>query len=74
MITRNVQLDAMKRSGIRRFTNLAKTVDDCVMLTLGEPDFATPAPICQAAAAAMAAGMTHYAPNQGMPAAGVGGV
>lgn len=68
MITRNVQLDAMKRSGIRRFTNLAKTVDDCVMLTLGEPDFATPAPICQAAAAAMAAGMTHYAPNQGMPA------
>lgn len=68
MITRNVQLDAMKRSGIRRFTNLAKTVDDCVMLTLGEPDFATPEPICQAAADALGAGLTHYAPNQGMPA------
>lgn len=67
MITRNVQLDALKRSGIRRFTNLARTVDDCVMLTLGEPDFDTPAPICRAAAEAMRAGMTHYAPNQGLP-------
>lgn len=66
MIPLNANLDEMKRSGIRRFTNLAKTVDGCVMLTLGEPDFDTPAPIKAAAAAAMEAGQTHYAPNQGL--------
>lgn len=66
MITMNENLLRMKRSGIRRFTNLAKTVDDCVMLTLGEPDFDTPQAVKDAASAAMNAGQTHYAPNQGL--------
>ncbi len=35
------------------------------MLTIGEPDFDTPQPIRDAAVAALAAGQTHYAPNQG---------
>ena len=39
MIPLNQNLNTLKRSGIRRYTNLAKTVQDCVMLTLGEPDF-----------------------------------
>lgn len=66
MIPLNSRLDNLKPSGIRRFTNLAKTVPDCVMLTLGEPDFDTPRPIVDAAWTALQAGQTHYAPNQGL--------
>ena len=55
----------MKPSGIRRFTALAKETPGCKMLTIGEPDFDTPAPIQAAAAVAMAQGLTHYAPNRG---------
>ena len=55
----------MKPSGIRRFTALAKATPGCKMLTIGEPDFDTPEPIRAAAAQAMAAGLTHYAPNKG---------
>ena len=36
--------------------------------TLGEPDFTTPAHICEAAKAAMDAGHTHYTPAVGLPA------
>ena len=63
----NENLSRLQRSGIRRFTNLAKEQTDCVMLTIGEPDFDTPQPIRAAAVAAMEAGQTHYAPNQGVP-------
>src|SRR5262245_40795672 len=35
--------------------------------SLGEPDFPTPAHICKAADAAMAAGHTHYTPVNGIP-------
>ncbi len=66
-MTFNEKLSALQRSGIRRFTNLAKGQPGCVMLTIGEPDFDTPKPIREAALAAMERGMTHYAPNQGMP-------
>jgi len=36
-------------------------------LSLGEPDFATPEHICQAAVEAMKAGHTHYTPASGIP-------
>ena len=61
----NANIFNMKPSGIRRFTALAKATPGCRMLTIGEPDFDTPAPIRAAAAAAMADGLTHYAPNKG---------
>ena len=35
------------------------------MLTIGEPDFDTTEPIREAAAKALAEGLTHYAPNRG---------
>jgi aspartate aminotransferase len=35
--------------------------------TLGEPDFTTPAHICDAARAAIAKGLTHYTPSSGIP-------
>ncbi len=66
-MTLNHNLSSLQRSGIRRYTSLAKARPDCVLLTIGEPDFPTPQPIRQAAAAALEQGYTHYAPNQGMP-------
>jgi len=66
MIELNRNLSRMKRSGIRRYTNLAKTVPGCVMLTIGEPDFDTTEAIKSAACAALDANRTHYAPNQGI--------
>ena len=68
MIPLNPNLSGLQRSAIRRFTNLANATPGCIKLTIGEPDFDTPQPIKDAAAAALAAGMTHYAPNQGLPA------
>lgn len=65
MIPLNHHLDPLQRSGIRLYTNMAKETPGCILLTLGEPDFPTPQPIVDAASAAMAAGLTHYAPNQG---------
>ena len=67
MIPLNSNLSGLKRSAIRVYTNLARTVKDCVMLTIGEPDFDTPENIRQAAMSAIGAGRTHYAPNQGTP-------
>ncbi len=37
-------------------------------LSAGEPDFSTPAPICEAATAALAAGHTYYTPAAGLSA------
>ena len=68
MIPLNSNLSLLKRSAIRVYTNMAKEVDDCVMLTIGEPDFDTPQAIKDAAAAALADNQTHYAPNQGTAA------
>ena len=55
----------LKRSAIREFSKLAAGTPGCIRLTLGEPDFDTPAPIGEAAAAAIAAGDTHYIENNG---------
>ena len=66
MIPLNQNLYGLKRSGIRLYTNLAKTVDGCVMLTLGEPDFDTPEEIKAAALTSLFQNRTHYAPNQGI--------
>ena len=66
MIPLNQNLLRLKRSGIRQFTNLAKTVPGCVMLTLGEPDFDTDDAVKEAATLALSQNRTHYAPNQGV--------
>lgn len=57
-----------QRSAIREFSNLASRTPDCIRLTLGEPDFDTPAPVSAAVSAALDAGQTHYIPNNGVPA------
>ena len=48
----------------RELKAAGRTVYD---LSLGEPDFNTPAHICQAALEAMEAGHTHYTPAGGIP-------
>lgn len=67
MIPLNQNLLPLERSSIRRFTNLARQTPGCLMLTIGEPDLDTPAPIRHGAEAALADNQTHYAPNQGLP-------
>jgi arginine:pyruvate transaminase len=42
--------------------------DDIILLSIGDPDFDTPAPIIAAAVEALSAGRTHYAPVDGEPA------
>ena len=67
MIPLNQNLTNLKRSPIRRFTNLARETPGCAMLTIGEPDLDTPEAVKAAAIAALAQDRTHYAPNQGTP-------
>ncbi|MBQ9044843.1 MAG: pyridoxal phosphate-dependent aminotransferase [Oscillospiraceae bacterium] len=61
----NTALYALQPSPIRAFSALAAETPDCVRLTLGEPDFATPEPVCAAVSEALAAGETHYIENSG---------
>ena len=44
---------------------LQKTDRSIINLTGGEPDFATPEPVCQEAARQLAAGNTHYSDSRG---------
>lgn len=67
MIPLNENLSKLRRSEIRVFTNLARQTPGCVALTIGEPDFPTPAPVKAAAREALERDETHYAPNQGTP-------
>ena len=53
-------------SGIRKMFDLAAKYPDAIKLTVGEPNFDTPAYIKEAAKKAMDAGETHYTPNAGM--------
>ncbi len=54
-------------SGIRKMFDIAAKYDDVIKLTVGEPNFDTPDYIKEAAKQAIDAGMTHYAPNAGLP-------
>ena len=62
------ELLALAPSGIRKFTALARQVEGCVSLTIGEPDFHTPEPIKAAAKRALDENLTHYPPNAGYDA------
>lgn len=56
----------IKPSGIRKFFDLASTVEGCISLGVGEPDFDTPWHICDAAVQSMQQGKTHYTANRGL--------
>ncbi len=46
-------------SGIRRFFDIAATMEGVISLGIGEPDFDTPEPIVQAGIEALKRGETH---------------
>ena len=49
------RIQAVPPSGIRRFFDIAATMEDVISLGIGEPDFVTPAPIVRAGIASLAA-------------------
>jgi aminotransferase len=53
-------------SGIRRFFDIAATMDDVISLGIGEPDFVTPRPILDAGVRSLENGDTHYTSNSGI--------
>lgn len=55
------------RSGIRDFFEIVQTMDDVISLGIGEPDFATPWHIREAAIYALERGRTGYTSNLGLP-------
>lgn len=57
----------LRPSGIRRYFDIAATIDDVVTLGIGEPDFVTPQHIMDAGIASLKAGNTGYTNNSGLP-------
>lgn len=53
-------------SGIRRFFDIAATMEDVISLGIGEPDFTTPEPILRAGIESLRRGETHYTSNSGL--------
>ncbi len=60
------RLQSVPPSGIRRFFEIAATMEDVISLGIGEPDFVTPAPAIDAAIASLQAGQTNYTANAGL--------
>lgn len=52
-------------SGIRKFFDIAASMEDVISLGIGEPDFVTPDPILQAGIASLQRGETGYTSNSG---------
>ena len=55
----------MKPSGIRKFFDIAATMDDVISLGVGEPDFQTPWQIRKAGIESLEKGKTKYTSNKG---------
>jgi aminotransferase len=53
-------------SDIRKIVEKAETMKDVLRLEQGEPDFATPSHVIEAAKAALASGRTKYPPSAGL--------
>src|SRR3954464_8674699 len=52
-------------AGIRRFFDIAATMEDVISLGIGEPDFDTPRQIVEAGVESLREGRTHYTSNYG---------
>jgi aminotransferase len=60
------RIAAIPPSGIRRFFDIAATMEDVISLGIGEPDFSTPQPILHAGIQSLEDGETHYTSNSGI--------
>lgn len=57
---------AVPPSGIRKYFDIAATMEDVVSLGIGEPDFVTPLPILEAGIQSLRRGHTSYTSNSGV--------
>ena len=62
----NPEVVALKPSGIRKYFDIAATMDDVITLGVGEPDFKTPWHIREAGIKSLEKGYTRYTSNHGM--------
>ena len=60
------RVQAVPPSGIRRYFDIAATMEDVVSLGIGEPDFVSPPPILNAGIASLQRGQTSYTSNAGV--------
>lgn len=56
----------LKPSGIRKYFDVAQTMEDVISLGVGEPDFYTPWPIRRTAITTLERGKTFYTSNAGL--------
>ncbi|MFW9333795.1 aminotransferase A [Paenibacillus polymyxa] len=63
----NDQVKNIQISGIRKIANKVAALPGTLSLTIGQPDFPTPAHIMEAAHRAIDEGRTTYTPNPGLP-------
>ena len=56
----------LKPSGIRKFFDIAKEIEGCISLGVGEPDFDTPRHIRDEGIYSLERGKTHYRSNSGL--------
>ena len=61
----NPAVTEIKPSGIRKFFDIAATMDDVISLGVGEPDFQTPWQIRKAGINSLERGRTKYSANRG---------
>ena len=62
----NKTVTEIKPSGIRKFFDIAATMDDVISLSVGEPDFPTPWAIRKAGIESLQKGKTKYTSNWGL--------
>ena len=62
----NKTVTDMKPSGIRKFFDIAATMEDVISLSVGEPDFPTPWAIRKAGIESLQKGKTKYSSNWGL--------
>ena len=62
----NPTVTGMKPSGIRKFFDIAATMEDVISLGVGEPDFQTPWFIRKAGIMSLERGKTKYISNSGL--------
>jgi len=61
----STSVEKLRPSGIRRYFDIAATMEDVVTLGIGEPAFTTPDHIMEAGIASLRAGRTGYTNNSG---------
>ena len=57
----------LRAPSIRQFSNRIKYIDDCVNLTIGQPDFPMPDVVKEAYINAIKEDKTSYSHNKGLP-------